>query len=268
MAYFPGCLNVNPEVLGEYRFQDVLVAYVLEVWTTYQQLTRESQIQLRFSLMIFVQGMTTVGQLDAICHQFQPHVGSAAQILATAMTSPAMFGSCERTYHWSNNEDILLLVGSLWGHSMTLSLLSPRRPPETWSTRLGLIIRQLENAGALARRRTSDTCREIVVLPSISVEGEMPSTCPCPSRRRLARVRHALTMTEKRQLRRECVRLKAKLMSKEKRVKQLQNSMARMNLALEEEEPNEALSFTDEALAPLVEQSCRLSSWKKCINCH
>ena len=253
MTYFPGCMNVNPEVLCGYQVQDVLVAYVLEVWSSYQQLSRESQIQLRFSLTIFVQGMITAGQITAICHQFHPHVGSATQILATAMTSPETFGACGRTYHWSNSEDMMLLVGSLWGHSSTLSLLSSRRPQETWSTRMGLIVRQLENAGALARRPAPDSCREIHVLPSISIEQEMPSPCPCPNRRRLARVRHALTMTEKRQLKRECVRLKARLMSKEKRVKQLQNSIARMNLALEEEEPNEALSFTDEALAPLVD---------------
>lgn len=271
MSYFPACLIMKPQVLGSHSVQDVLVAHVLEAWSSYRQLSCESQIQLRFALSIFTQGMVNEDQILRICHQFQPHIGSAANILVTGLRSPEVLGSCTKTYHWSNNEDMLLLVYSLSGNSNAYWVLAARRPPETWPNRLQLIVRKLEKTRALISPWMSESERELVVVPPpLSINQKVANVCPhC---RRRARAERGRAMTEKRKIRLECKRLKAKLMSKEKHVKHLQESMARVTLALEEDEPSEELSegpteaadilnqFTDPTLqTKFLEEICQLS---------
>ena len=236
--HFHGTTLATPEVVGSNDIHEVLTAYVLDMFSNYRLLSDESQVQFRFCLKLTVQGLVTVEQLGAICQQFEPHTGSAAQVLTTLMTNPLMLAPRDRTYHWSSNEDLLLLAGVTWGRYIMLHQLLPHRPADTWKSRLKLIVKKLESTGALAPVQISQCSnRQFVSLESISLPPKATSSSIKQRKHRL--VKQARTMTEKRMLRRKCSRLQSRVMTAEKRVKQMQKSMARLTVDSEEEEMSE-----------------------------
>ena len=125
------------------RPTDLLVSYVLSVFSDFSTLARDERIRIRFLFQQFARKFITPEQLMSIASFFHHSIQQAAAKLIQACLCPRQLVADSPPRSWTPEETMLLIASAELDHNNTLPSLIPARTESSWRRRLSRVIDDL-----------------------------------------------------------------------------------------------------------------------------